>query len=202
MLVLNDEVFIYAHRKQLYDIAVAHCFVNSGGGFYFDGEFGYIERGNSIHPATKEQRNLLFQKIEEAGYMWDAEKKELKKIEQKSTEWYEKTKGLDELETYILSIVPNRPLDAVKVDSKNIRFLINKEQRLWGEEDKDFMYDTLSNLTELKDRYGEGYGNVGKCIGWLKSLKDRYAWKPNEEQLDALQYVYRNSNPLPSDKLG
>ena len=40
-----------------------------------------------------------------------------------------------------------------------------------SEEDKDFMYDTLSNLTELKDRYGEGYGNVGKCIDWLKSLK-------------------------------
>ena len=86
VLVLNDEVFIYAHRKQLYDIAVAHCFVNSGGGFYFDGEFGYIERGNSIHPATKEQRNLLFQKMEEAGYMWDAEKKEPKKIKQKSTD--------------------------------------------------------------------------------------------------------------------
>lgn len=43
----------------------------------------------------------------------------------------------------------------------------------WSEEDKDFMYDTLSNLTELKDRYGEGYGNVGKCIDWLKSLKQR-----------------------------
>lgn len=35
------------------------------------------------HPATKEQRDLLFQKMHEAGYKWDAEKKELKKIEQK-----------------------------------------------------------------------------------------------------------------------
>jgi hypothetical protein len=34
------------------------------------------------HPATKEQRDLLFQKMKEAGYKWDAEKKELKKIEQ------------------------------------------------------------------------------------------------------------------------
>lgn len=32
----------------------------------------------SIHPATKEQRDLLFQKMEESGYKWDAEKKELK----------------------------------------------------------------------------------------------------------------------------
>ena len=33
-------------------------------------------------PATKEQRELLFQKMKEAGYEWDAEKKELKKIGQ------------------------------------------------------------------------------------------------------------------------
>jgi len=34
-------------------------------------------------PAAKEQRDLLFKKMQEAGYTWDAEKKELKKIEQK-----------------------------------------------------------------------------------------------------------------------
>ena len=39
---------------------------------------------SAILPATKEQRNLLFQKMHEAGYEWDAEKLELKKIEQKS----------------------------------------------------------------------------------------------------------------------
>ena len=42
--------------------------------------------GNSISrysPATKEQCNLLFQKMKEAGYEWDSEKKELKKIEPK-----------------------------------------------------------------------------------------------------------------------
>ena len=33
----------------------------------------------NLHPATKEQRDLLFQKIKEAGYEWDSEKKELKK---------------------------------------------------------------------------------------------------------------------------
>ena len=34
-----------------------------------------------FQPATKEQRDLLFQKMKEAGYEWDEEKKELKKIE-------------------------------------------------------------------------------------------------------------------------
>ena len=38
----------------------------------------------NLHPATKEQRDLLFEKMKEAGYEWDAEKKELTKIEKNS----------------------------------------------------------------------------------------------------------------------
>lgn len=36
---------------------------------------------NDIKPATKEQCELLFSKMKEEGYEWDAEKKELKKID-------------------------------------------------------------------------------------------------------------------------
>jgi hypothetical protein len=43
---------------------------------------GYHKHKNT-KPATKEQRDLLFQKMKEAGYEWDSEKKELKKIEPK-----------------------------------------------------------------------------------------------------------------------
>lgn len=35
---------------------------------------------DNLNPATKEQRDLLFQKMKEAGYKWDADKRELKKI--------------------------------------------------------------------------------------------------------------------------
>ena len=81
VLISNDEMFIYAHRKQLYPIAVAHCFVDSDGGFYLDGEFGYSkEEGHSIHPATKEQRDWLFQKMHEAGYEWKADAKRIEPL--------------------------------------------------------------------------------------------------------------------------
>ena len=43
---------------------------------------------NNTKPATKEQRDLLFQKMKKAGYEWDADAKVLKKIEQKSS-WSE-----------------------------------------------------------------------------------------------------------------
>ena len=72
VLAVNNEVFIYAHRKQMYPIAVAHCFLDSAGGFHLDGEFGYMENGNLISLATKEQRDILLQKMKEAGYDWDS----------------------------------------------------------------------------------------------------------------------------------
>lgn len=39
----------------------------------------YWETSTAVHPATKEQRDLLFREMKEAGYKWDNEKKELKK---------------------------------------------------------------------------------------------------------------------------
>lgn len=45
---------------------------------------GHIELNNScvvynVHPASKEQRDLLFQKMRESGYEWDFENKKLEK---------------------------------------------------------------------------------------------------------------------------
>lgn len=62
----------------------SHCFMDSQRWFC---EFGSEVHtpdsriNGKIHPATKEQRDLLFTKMKEAGYEWDAEKKELKKIQ-------------------------------------------------------------------------------------------------------------------------
>lgn len=42
--------------------------------------FGREEDFVFVNPATKEQRNMLFQRMKKAGYEWDSETKELKKI--------------------------------------------------------------------------------------------------------------------------
>ena len=52
----------------------SHCFIGFNGNFY-EGEDGHAIE--DAHPATKEQCDLLFQKMHEAGYEWDADKKEL-----------------------------------------------------------------------------------------------------------------------------
>lgn len=45
-----------------------------------------LQNKTAFYPATKEQCDLLFQKMKEAGYAWDKEKKELKKIENEENE--------------------------------------------------------------------------------------------------------------------
>ena len=49
----------------------------------------YWETTSSVHPATKEQREKLEKAMADAGYTFDFEKKELKKIEQPKQEWSE-----------------------------------------------------------------------------------------------------------------
>lgn len=57
---------------------ISYCFAND-----ISFEIGVSHYIEDCHPATKEQRDLLFQKMEEAGWEFDFEKKELKKIENK-----------------------------------------------------------------------------------------------------------------------
>lgn len=52
-------------------------------------------------PATKEQRELLFQKMEEAGYKWNAEELKLEKIEQKPVWSKEDEERLNKIAGYI-----------------------------------------------------------------------------------------------------
>ena len=64
------------------DLPVAYCGIISDG-YLFIPEGNHWWTVEKVHPATKEQRDLLFINMKEEGYEWDAKKKELKKIEQK-----------------------------------------------------------------------------------------------------------------------
>lgn len=88
-----------------------------------------------VVPATKEQRDFLFSKMKEAGYEWDVEKKELKKIEQKPA---------------------------------------------WSEEDDRNLSIAIQYV------FQHGYLST---VNWLKSLKERYIWKPSNEQMKQLGWV-------------
>jgi len=77
--------FIYKDRKP-YEQASTYCGINIYGKFYIESSLECVITTDKYVPTTKEQRDLLFQKMKEAGYEWDAENKLLKKIEQKPVE--------------------------------------------------------------------------------------------------------------------
>lgn len=188
VLVLNNEIFIYAHRKQMYPIAVAQCFVDSAGGFHLDGEFGYVEHGGTISPATKEQSDILMKAIADARYTFDPEKKELKKVEQKHTPKHKVGdtiyyNSFGEVKSMIVANVVTDSTDNPMYEDENGNAVFEKdliEQNLakWSKEDEN----RFKNLIELVEQSNEGKGTKEgfiKFINRLKSIRPHNTWKPS-----------------------
>ena len=86
ILVAEDWIVIFRPNKYCVPINdprfYCHYDIKSDT-FKKDNEFISLAIGTQYTPATKEQRDLFFQKMKEAGYEWDFEVKELNKIEKK-----------------------------------------------------------------------------------------------------------------------
>ena len=84
ILVNGDEIVIFRNnsfnKKDLSGSMFVYCSLHDKIGYWYP--IGGINPSNYV-PATTEQRNTLFTKMHEAGYMWDAEKKELREISPK-----------------------------------------------------------------------------------------------------------------------
>ena len=140
--------------------------------------FGRMEDFDVVYPTTKEQRDLLFKKMKEAGYEWDADKKELNKIEQKPAEWkQENVEELSEFENAMMHIgysffgkrggLDPNDTSSVKVQAQYLLELAQKPAE-WSEGDDDdaWMNDIISKA--------ENNLQLNKAeIDWLKSLKQR-----------------------------
>ena len=72
---VDSHQFIALYKEHGLDFFNSYCFIDTRGTFHPIEETGHSLI--NIHPATKEQRDLLFQKMKEAGYEWNADKKEL-----------------------------------------------------------------------------------------------------------------------------
>lgn len=118
-------------------------------------------------PATKEQRDLLFSKMRESGYEFDFEKKELKKLSQRMISAEAKEALYDKPTDEEMKELLRTEYEKGRADT------IAEMKSSWSEEDEHLSYWTIHNLTELKNRFGENYGDSGKCIDWIKQLKQR-----------------------------
>ena len=200
VLATGDEIFIHNGKLDLIGRVCAYCGIyktynelrfNCSANNYFT----YIKP----HPATKEQRDTLMKVMTDAGYTFDFEKKELKKIEQK-------------------------PQRIVSAEAKEAMYDKLVE---WSEEDEKYMNIVVSALLNPSSEGLYCFHKVksNDVTNWFKSLKYRvqpqsqckpgdeldeasyqvgikrvlespesyglteYNWKPSDEQIETLKYA-------------
>ncbi len=155
--------FVAIYKKQNeedFDTFDSYCFVGFDGKFY-EGICGHSTE--NIHPATKEQCDIIFQKMKETGYEWDAEKKELKKINKQ----------------HLISNYFNAEYERGKTDAlKSVA---------WNEEDENRINHLIAYF---EDKEGFTAEDDIAYANWLKSIKERCTWKPSDEQMHAFKQVY------------
>jgi len=143
----NGNTFIYHKHDSNY--VYYHCSINYFDNITINSSWNVLR----IKPATKEQCDLLFQKMKEAGYNWDAEKKKLGKrvIDE----------GKSEMD-YCFTKMMNG----------------GKINPAWSDVDEYTLYETIKHLEELiiidKSKHcGVDVQYYQRDIDWLKTLKDR-----------------------------
>ena len=162
------------------DGGVSYCHYDFGAGnpqfIWSEDKNWYFGKEAIVHPATKEQRDFLFQKMKEAGYVWDAEKKELKKI-------------IDEKQ--------------IKKNLQNNSFRRMFEQKpAWSEEDEE----QVRQIERIINHEGYTQKLQKQIADWFRSLKGRVqslsklSWSEEDEKTVhlACEFIRHHSNHIDS----
>lgn len=215
VLANDDEIVIFKendfNQKDLSGCMFVHCSHRSKKSYWYT--IGGINPSNYV-PATKEQRDLLFQKIKEAGYVWDVEKRELKKINsycQENCKGFQETgkcfadgeckakreaeQELTDLEEFINELSKQFPdVSFAKLSRIVVRVAkwakSNQPKQEWSKEDDGVLLESISVLQ-----------NTGHWVlaNKLKSLRPQPQWKPSDEHISLLQAIINEPNNAASE---
>ena len=164
--------------------------------------FGGYHNYENTKPATKEQRELLFQKMKEAGYKWDSEKKELKKMEVVSKESED-----ERIRKAIIRILKGETRYTSKEDAdKYVTWLEKQGLEKQGELLNESVYDTKDK--EIYQAISIGLTDVFNEFGWSDfggiPIEDIQNWleKQGEQESTLPKWKYKKDNtPLLRDSL-
>ena len=141
----SSDTFVF---KNIDEKGNAECYFayDSEDGFT-EGKYHFIGSASDCKPATKEQRDLLFQKIKETGYEWDVDKKELKKLD----------------------LVPNKKpiLEGLKMKTYN-DINIGDTVYIWGTSDSSVDETTITEKYDDRGHWNLKFSNG--CVG--RALKN------------------------------
>lgn len=152
--VTYESIFIFNKIENNLIIQYLHYFTTDAGEEVFEtrsinGFLGFV--GTTVHPATKEQRDLLFQKMAEAGYEWNASKKELKKIEDEPENY--KQQLMSEITDLVEDYISQKPT--------------------WSEEDEKILQWIITDIKRLINDDKKANVIANKEPDWLITLKER-----------------------------
>lgn len=186
--------FIFKGIENAAVMSFAHFYQYDDGTSEVKGTIDNLSSVNDVfQPATKEQRDLLFAKMKEAGYEWNAGKKELKKIEQKSA-WSEEDERKISLLEALCDVQINSStshstmyseMHELKDWLKSLKDRVQPKQE-WSEEDADAIGMAIIALEDIYDPDEPndtyiGYSMpVNKAAARLRYLKDRVLPQPKQ----------------------
>ena len=252
----EDSCTFIIERMKPDGTAIIHCCLFDDGDFDLGSTLGFDV--DSTYPATKEQREKKKKKMHDAGYEWDAGKKELKKISQHMVSaeakealydkpaWSEEDKDATGMAIIALEDMYDEDAPNTTYGGYNLPFnkaaerlkslkdrVIPQSKQEWSEEDKKMFVNIKAYLRNADKDYSKeldwlkslrpqkptkwseddetGWTNtmimikevasnhytkdsIRLVIDWLKSLKERYTWKPSDEQIKALHDLNLTGN--------
>ena len=185
-----------------------HCKCDLGNYLFgIQGDVAYLgtieKSAERYHPATKEQRDLLFSKIHEAGYEWDEEKKELRQKESNRINEDERIRKMiiNHLTQERGSLSNDEAAEAIswlekqeqkpQVDDFDTELKENEDDRV----KKELMEFLVGKRIISNDLEGI---NIDKTLTWLKkqgnksSIYSQNKRKPSKEQIVALRWILNN----------
>lgn len=168
--MFGDFIFIYNNTS----ILQAYCYYSNESDRFVmeDKEHLCLWNMQEVKPATKEQRDLLFAKMKEAGYEWDANKKELKKIEQKPAWSEEDEKILSDIIKDLVhpwnEYIPDRIEDEIKWLKNKLKSL--RPQTTWKPTERQL--SALDYQVKATCQTSWQYKETKELLEQLKKLRE------------------------------
>ena len=97
--------------------------------------------------------------------------------------------------------IANGEIGSLVEENYRLKEKQGKQMPAWSEEDEDIRDTIIRDLKHL----GGDIVNVKPAykeeVGWLKSLKERYTWRPSDEQMKALESIFAKHGAYNDDLL-
>ena len=196
VLATSNYIYIFNSIDKETETVAFYCVMKKSDEYFSFGDYRIHDEILNSVPATKEQCDTLIKAMVKAGCEFDFEKKEFKKIEQKSTDMIESTPH-----NYI---TPNKQffqwiydrLIYVHNENPNVDYMLSLKERIenmqkptWSEEDEKMLDTLIADYEFLSKKYSDQEHDffveisLAKddldMISWFKSLKDRVCCEAN-----------------------